>query len=185
MSTAFSDATRRRLTNEFIVYRMFDSSGILLYIGRTSNSGRRFNEHSSKGWFSLVATITLERYSSATRAEDAERLAILAEKPAFNVYGTDPRPRVPQPRFRRGGLPFDSVAIPDVLRIFGSDRQLHWQTIAERLTVTYPDRWSGATAAMISAKFRALGVPSVSIREPGSCVRNGCRRAAIEDVATH
>ena len=182
MSPRFSESARRRLANEFIVYRMFDDNGSLLYIGMTSHSGRRFNDHSGKSWFSLVAVITLERHPGAARAAGAERLAILAEKPVFNVRGLEPsRPKSPQRQFKRT-FPLDSVAVSDVLNIFNGERHLHWQTIAERLTVAYPARWSGVTAPLISAKMRTLGVPSVSVREPGSCVRYGCRRIDVSAV---
>lgn len=81
----------RCATEMHAVYRMFDRAGGLLYIGITGRS-RRFGEHSDKSWFLLVATITLEWHPTQEAAYWAERRAIFAEKPLYNVAGKETPP---------------------------------------------------------------------------------------------
>lgn len=78
----------RRIADMHAVYRMRDAQGILLYIGRTGNAGRRFGDHASKRWFPLVATITMEWFPTEAAAVLAERRAIQQEYPRYNVAET-------------------------------------------------------------------------------------------------
>lgn len=68
------------------LYRLFDEAGVLLYIGVAGNPGRRFEQHASgKAWWGQVAACRLAHYSSRPEALAAERQAILAEHPRFNI----------------------------------------------------------------------------------------------------
>lgn len=72
------------------VYRFFDADGDLLYIGRTASMGVRLAEHASTNgrsshWFKKARTIKVEHFDSTTAAFHAEREAIRAEHPRFNV----------------------------------------------------------------------------------------------------
>jgi hypothetical protein len=67
----------------------------------------------------------------------------------------------------------------DVLAAFGIDPGLHWQILAERLAVRFPDRWAEATGDSVSADCRALGVPSVTVKVAGQTLR-GCRLADVQ-----
>jgi len=69
--------------------------------------------------------------------------------------------------------------LADVLAVFGTDPGLHWQILAARLAARFPDRWADATAESVSADCRALGVPSVDVKQFGQ-VRKGCRRADVQ-----
>jgi len=62
--------------------------------------------------------------------------------------------------------------------VFGADAGLHWQILAARLTARFPGRWDGASAEAVSAQCRALGVPSVDVKQFGQ-VRKGCRRGDV------
>jgi len=79
------------------------------------------------------------------------------------------------------GQPRDVLG--DVLSVFGpGEPGLHWQVIAERLVVRYPERWTGVTAESVSADCRDAGVPSVTVKMAGAVLR-GCRRADVEAAA--
>lgn len=68
------------------LYRFFDADGALLYVGITKNGAQRWHEHSkSKEWWGRVASTTVEHYDTRAAALDAERAAIVAERPLFNV----------------------------------------------------------------------------------------------------
>ena len=100
------------------LYRHYDKDGILLYVGISLNFLTRTDTHSNFAqWWNLIATIKVAHYASRDIAEDAERRAIINEKPIFNItYSTDPLlPRITK------------VRRPD---IFGRPR---WRTIT-----TYP-----------------------------------------------
>jgi S-DNA-T family DNA segregation ATPase FtsK/SpoIIIE len=77
--------------------------------------------------------------------------------------------------------------LADVLSTFGpGESGLHWQVVAGRLAVRYPERWAGATADAVSAQCRDLGVPSAGVRFPSTRegrVLAGCRRADVEAAA--
>jgi DNA-directed RNA polymerase subunit RPC12/RpoP/predicted GIY-YIG superfamily endonuclease len=80
---------RRRPTS---LYRLFNKAGELLYIGIAGNVGRRMGEHSEKPWWLEVASITVEHHPRRILAELAEREAIKAEHPRYNVQHVDPEP---------------------------------------------------------------------------------------------
>ncbi|MEU8334716.1 GIY-YIG nuclease family protein [Micromonospora tulbaghiae] len=86
------------------LYRLFDADRRLLYIGITLNIGSRWKTHSGqKPDWSLVAHAEVEHLPTREAALAAERAAIQAEKPAWNViHNRDPKPlkRLDPPRSR-------------------------------------------------------------------------------------
>lgn len=67
------------------VYRLFDSSGTLLYIGISEKPKQRFQSHAnSKDWWPNVARHTIEWCDDRPTAEAAEVAAIHAEAPLYN-----------------------------------------------------------------------------------------------------
>ena len=160
------------------VYRMFDEKGRLLYIGISGRSGR-FNEHATKRWFPLVSVITLEWHATHAEAILAERRAIAAEKPRYNVAGKLAAPKRPA----QAGVPLPPrmAILSDVFSVFEEDGAtgLHWQVIAKRLSGKFPERWEDISSDAISAHCRSLGVPSVNVKAGGSVLR-GCRRTDVE-----
>lgn len=75
-----------------VLYRHFSADGVLLYVGISGRVWVRNDEHLwLSGWFSEVSQITLERFSTRAEAVEAEREAILNEKPRFNVQHNRPK----------------------------------------------------------------------------------------------
>lgn len=76
-----------------VLYRLYGADG-LLYIGIARSIATRLGQHAaSKDWFDQVTTIVLERFDTRERAAEAERSAIIEEKPSHNIVhnrGTRP-----------------------------------------------------------------------------------------------
>jgi predicted GIY-YIG superfamily endonuclease len=73
------------------LYRFYDQSGALLYVGISNDFAGRLRAHErSSGFFKDVQSITLERYSTRDEVIAAEKLAIQTELPlhnkAWNIY---------------------------------------------------------------------------------------------------
>lgn len=85
----------RQAAEMHAVYRMFDASGRLLYVGMTGDAGTRFGDHAAKRWFPLVETIKLEWHPDKAAARAAERQAIRSERPRYNIAEARPAPRQP------------------------------------------------------------------------------------------
>ena len=67
------------------LYRHYDFDGRLLYVGVSNNVIARWTRHKRQApWIDLVANIRIDHYATREEAEDAEAVAILAEKPRFN-----------------------------------------------------------------------------------------------------
>lgn len=69
--------------------------------------------------------------------------------------------------------------LADVLQVFGNDNGLQWQILAARLDAQVPDRWADTSPDAVSAQCRALGVPSVDVKQFGRALK-GCRRTDVE-----
>lgn len=78
--------------------------------------------------------------------------------------------------------PDDRDVLADVLQVFGNDSGLQWQVLAMRLEAQIPGRWGDTSAEAVSAECRALGVPSVDVKQYGRALK-GCRRADVLKAA--
>lgn len=68
------------------LYRHFNLEGELLYVGISINAFERYKQHAiEKDWFDSVINMTVERFSTRQQALEAEKAAIKAEKPKYNV----------------------------------------------------------------------------------------------------
>jgi predicted GIY-YIG superfamily endonuclease len=68
-----------------VLYRMFDSTRRLLYVGITANLAARFAEHAGeKPWWTSVVSVDLEHFTSRKAVERAEQEAVVSEAPLFN-----------------------------------------------------------------------------------------------------
>lgn len=88
------------------LYRIRGEADLLLYIGISNGLAIRWNGHQSvQPWWDEVRLITVEWYETRTEAEDAEKAAILAEQPKYNV--TYLKPGNWRNRERPGVVPVD------------------------------------------------------------------------------
>jgi predicted GIY-YIG superfamily endonuclease len=71
------------------LYRAFDATRRLLYVGISSNALRRLSQHRGRAdWFCELAYLEVEWFETRDLALAAERTAIKAERPAFNIVHT-------------------------------------------------------------------------------------------------
>lgn len=73
---------------EHCVYRWYDATGRLLYIGCTVDLAGRMRVHRSKGsdWVPLAAHVEVESHPTRTAGYAAEKAAILEEQPIYNHH---------------------------------------------------------------------------------------------------
>ena len=84
------------MSEQNFLYRFFNATGQLLYVGITMNPPQRFKAHQSeKDWWTEVSGITVESYASRSELAAAERRAIHVERPAYNVIYNQQKPLVP------------------------------------------------------------------------------------------
>lgn len=73
------------MTQTHALYRFFGAGGTLLYIGITNSIPTRLKAHNrDKPWWLGVSRIEVEHYPSRQAVLEAERRAIIAEKPLYN-----------------------------------------------------------------------------------------------------
>jgi len=71
---------------QFILYRLYDEAGRLLYVGITGRGPQRLVEHyRDKEWFSLVTHVEFERYFTREEVLRREKQQIQMFGPVFNV----------------------------------------------------------------------------------------------------
>lgn len=76
------------------LYRYFDSTGRLLYVGISLNAVNRLAQHSSKPWAKSITRIEVQYFESRELGLEAEVNAIRREHPMFNiVHSLAARPR--------------------------------------------------------------------------------------------
>lgn len=74
------------------LYRFYDVEGRLLYIGLTADLPTRLNNHrDDKPWWCEVTRVAVEHYPDRAAVIAAERRAIIAEGPRYNVVHNRPR----------------------------------------------------------------------------------------------
>ena len=72
------------------LYRAFDSSDNLLYVGISYDWLKRLHSHEKDSeWLELTDRVTIERYPDRDSVLDAEKRAIIAEKPLYNKVFSD------------------------------------------------------------------------------------------------
>jgi predicted GIY-YIG superfamily endonuclease len=67
------------------VYRFYGVSGTLLYVGICDKPMQRWSQHTKKSWWNDVHRFRLVWFPSRDEAVEAEREAIIAEKPIHNI----------------------------------------------------------------------------------------------------
>lgn len=75
-----------KATGETALYRLYDATGQLLYIGISRSPLNRWGVHAENhAWWSAVATYRLEWHVDRETAIEAERRTVAAEEPLHNV----------------------------------------------------------------------------------------------------
>ena len=70
------------------LYRFYDASEKLLYVGITNDPWRRWRQHvQEKSWYPQIKHQAVTWYDSRIAAEVAEHVAIRCEHPRFNIAG--------------------------------------------------------------------------------------------------
>ena len=68
------------------LYRHFDKQGALLYVGISVSTMRRLAQHkSAAAWFSAIAYVEVEHFTTRAAAQRAEIKAIKKERPRHNL----------------------------------------------------------------------------------------------------
>lgn len=71
------------------LYRLYDQSGALLYVGIAGNPGRRFEQHrGDKPWWGEVTDMKVEHFETRREAIIAEITAIQIGRPVYNKTHT-------------------------------------------------------------------------------------------------
>lgn len=92
------EAYQRTTDGPAVLYRMFDASSDLLYVGISASAAARFGQHAGeKSWWSEVRTITVEHFAARHEALTAETHAIAVEQPIHNIAGVPGPPRGAEP----------------------------------------------------------------------------------------
>lgn len=108
------------------VYKFFTSDDVLLYVGICDEPIKRWYTHARKSWWPKVDRFSVVWHPSRETAAEAERRAIVAEKPIHNVamngiaYHGSMFPRVHLHRLTRerfGDRPFSMADLEAVLGI--------------------------------------------------------------------
>lgn len=74
----------------FALYRIYSHDGRLLYVGCSMSFPARIKSHEKlKPWATEMATVKIEWFSNRNDAITAERNAIAAELPEWNVHHRD------------------------------------------------------------------------------------------------
>jgi hypothetical protein len=78
------------MTTRTSLYRHYNATGELLYVGISLSAINRLYEHKNSVWFADITKVDIEQFETRMLAIDAETIAIRNEKPLFNINkGTD------------------------------------------------------------------------------------------------
>jgi hypothetical protein len=68
------------------LYRAYGPDGSLLYVGISISALARAAQHSKESqWFSSLNTLKVQKFRTREEAMEAERAAIISERPKFNI----------------------------------------------------------------------------------------------------
>lgn len=74
------------MTKPTQLYRHYDKDDNLLYVGISLSAYERLSQHNIHSeWAKTAVKMTTERFDNKTSALNAERVAIVTEKPLFNI----------------------------------------------------------------------------------------------------
>lgn len=127
-------------TERTALYRFFDASGSLLYVGITKNFGQRWLSHAKKKpWWPEAQRHTAEWFDTRREAEAAEKQAVVTETPKYNLVH---KPRPPRKLVPRAAPPVKKPADPDTDFWDLADVAAHWGVTPQTIR-TYRSRKRG------------------------------------------
>lgn len=86
MSSSISSGQASLNTRPHALYRFYDRSDVLLYVGITVDIPARVKKHrAEKPWWTEVSNISIENFGSRHEVLAAERTAIRTERPLYNI----------------------------------------------------------------------------------------------------
>lgn len=156
------------------LYRHFDASEKLLYIGISVALGERTRTHSEHEFFNRVVKITVEHFDSVEGALAAERRAIQLEGPELNVV------------HNRGFRAADWTVIHDKLEeylLYHSDRSVR-TTSKPRISEDVLEYWTGYDRRWWGRYKRFIDFKEENLRGISALrLMNFCRKkAGLESI---
>ena len=120
------------MVGDYALYRYFDITHRLLYIGISGDLAVRDTSHIARSrWMQLTASSNIERYATLKEVQEAERRAIETEHPLFNrQYNDTPEARM---------MAWASIAEPSVNRTVRADPLTSMATTSRAVTISAPN----------------------------------------------
>ncbi len=173
------------MQKRYTLYRFWDRSGLLLYIGITGDPETRWRTHGSqKTWWREVCRVTVEHFSDRLSLEAAEIAAIDAEAPKYNVTHNRGRGYV---RKVRAARVVHTCAVGKETTTKGRTLTLLWQEPCEvgRVQVQIPAAvaemnqgkpWLRPGAAMLRRLHDESGITGKALAAALGCVESKITR---------
>ncbi|MFE2973326.1 GIY-YIG nuclease family protein [Streptomyces sp. NPDC059258] len=112
------------------LYRLYDASERLLYVGISNNLQTRWHHHTiSKPWWHLVTRRDIQWHPDRTAADAAETEAIVTEEPLFNID------KVPRQTLRTGYYD-DTADRKKARRLLRRDAKRHYFHVGRTVHIT-------------------------------------------------
>lgn len=142
------------MPNPHALYRLFDETGRLLYVGISVDPGKRFAQHrSDKTWWSEVRNMTVQPMPTRQAALDAEREAIKNERPRHNAVHNERTENVdPSVAICRSLDAIDEFVVKRICKVLGDnaigpallDRMI-WSVVPDHYSAYVDARDGGCT----------------------------------------
>lgn len=149
-STTHMDGVGNMTNRPHALYRFFDGTRELLYIGITLNPGSRWKQHAAhKPWWHEVTNITVEPFPNRESVLAAERTAIGKERPRYNI-ALNQRPAArpstpaerPEPTWPAEAMPDDCHDICVRVGVYGMYYPYRWRGGKAFYACVFGHRWS-------------------------------------------
>ncbi|MBW7057284.1 hypothetical protein KY389_11370 [Paracoccus bogoriensis] len=156
-----------------VLYRYYDDNGLLLYIGISERFDARVRQHENKPWIHQAKKIVLEQHPDRSALLQAEKLAILRERPLFNVHhNTRIRPAKSLPKVvRLGTIYVSAVDQSDRAREMLENRIWHLTNFVRLMGYYFyqspfrPQKYRSSQIAAISNAREVSSLTGVSFRD--------------------
>jgi hypothetical protein len=128
------------MSKETKLYRYYDASGALLYVGISKHALQRLTEHEAdKHWQADISSVRIENFPDRETAHAAERKAIVSEHPTHNLIRYTARPSIPRKPTRRAdaGRPHsNAICLAALTSMY---EEMHWSDFVDKYSHTDGD----------------------------------------------